>query len=136
MPLEFAQAKVETDFEDCNLCSNNCKITLIRTGEDVVGWGFKCGRDYLDKKPKAGKGSRYRLFKKHQSTLASFCKKAPQFTGPKVGMPRSLSTLAYLPLWTTFFRELEVPLELSKESTKSTLEDGLCRITAEFCAAS
>ncbi|MCX7769805.1 MAG: acyl-CoA dehydratase activase [Proteobacteria bacterium] len=50
--LSFCNKNTDIDKEICDLCKNNCSLSLIKTENDVVAWGMKCGRDYEDKKPK------------------------------------------------------------------------------------
>lgn len=53
--LDFCNKKTDIEKEICDLCKNNCALSLIKTETDVVAWGMKCGRDYEDKKPKKKK---------------------------------------------------------------------------------
>jgi predicted CoA-substrate-specific enzyme activase len=50
--LSFADKDTDIEKETCELCKNNCTLSLIKTETDVVAWGMKCGRDYNDKAPK------------------------------------------------------------------------------------
>ncbi len=53
--LDFCNKNTHIEKELCELCKNNCSLSIIKTETDVVAWGMKCGRDYDDKKPKIKK---------------------------------------------------------------------------------
>lgn len=57
--LNFCDKNTDIEKEICELCKNNCSLSIIKTGTDVVAWGMKCGRDYEDKKPKKKKNNTF-----------------------------------------------------------------------------
>ncbi|MCK4776959.1 MAG: hypothetical protein KAS39_01200, partial [Actinomycetia bacterium] len=145
--LSFADAEISTSFEECTLCSNRCQITLIKTDTDTVGWGYKCGKDIDDDAKKDSDSYTFRLFKEQKKLFLTAGKdkndpvnKAEKKINPKpepkykIGFPRSLLFYSFYPLWDRFFKELNCKLVLSDLSSDKIFEDGLCSITAEYCA--
>ena len=38
--------------EECALCSNHCRLTVVERSGKRTAWGMKCGREYEDRKPR------------------------------------------------------------------------------------
>ncbi|MHC4779151.1 MAG: acyl-CoA dehydratase activase, partial [Planctomycetota bacterium] len=131
--LAFADATIETSQEVCDLCNNNCNLTLINTGAETVAWGLKCGRDYSEKKRKKKDQSGHALFTSRRRRLYTG-EKANHEPAFKVGIPRALTTWGYLPLWKEFFRQLGGEAVLSPHSSEEVMDAGKGQMTAEFCA--
>jgi len=132
--LDFAEAKVETSQEVCELCNNRCNLTLIKTGEETVAWGLKCGREYHESKPRKEDRTRFSLFASRNKRLFAPTGRAPEAPAFRVALPRALTNFGYLPLWRTFFETLGVETALSPRSSEAVLDAGREQMTAEFCA--
>ncbi len=52
---------------------------------------------------------------------------------PIIGLPRALLYHRYRVLWRAFFRELNVPVRISKATTLATMERGTARAIDEMC---
>jgi predicted CoA-substrate-specific enzyme activase len=132
--LAFAQEKVETGSEICELCRNRCNLTIIRTSGETVAWGLKCGREYFEKKRKKKEGRFWELFEKRRKLLLAREENPAAAPAFRVGLPLALTAYNYLPMWRTFFAELGGEVVLSGSSTSETFLSGKAQMTAEFCA--
>ncbi|HID39325.1 MAG TPA: hypothetical protein EYP36_07405, partial [Calditrichaeota bacterium] len=50
--IEFHNEILEVQDDVCDLCNNHCKLKVINMGDEQVVWGYLCGRDESDSKPK------------------------------------------------------------------------------------
>ncbi|MDZ7372941.1 MAG: acyl-CoA dehydratase activase [candidate division KSB1 bacterium] len=48
----FHQVRIETREEVCPHCTNHCKITRVQIGQESIGWGYLCGREDSDTRPR------------------------------------------------------------------------------------
>ncbi len=153
--LEFADEEIHIENEVCTLCSNRCRLSLIRLHDETVAWGLKCGREYEERKPKAHDLTGYRLIKARRNDLLNGRRPAaPESMKPggriqrllsfggrnkapercTIGISCALSMHTYLPFWRTFFESLgcDVSVTVARDSRMLSLGEEL--ITAEFCA--
>ncbi len=49
---DFERSEVRVEEDVCQLCNNHCKITRIDLGGERLSWGFLCGREDSDPRPK------------------------------------------------------------------------------------
>ncbi len=133
--LDLYTRKVDVFYEQCDLCTNHCKITFAKIeGSDATpSWGYMCGRDPDDTRKKtnvhfAPFERRRALFMKTGSR-----ERKTDRGGPGVVMPRALSTYAHLPLWRTFFAELGIPFRVTPQTDRRITEMGISASTADFC---
>jgi len=131
--LAFADEKVRVEYETCELCHNLCNLSLIHTGDEMLAWGLKCGRDYNAKKVKVKKITTYDYWKQRD---AFWSKKAPNAhtSGPKIGVLRGLGTYGYYPYYNAFLSELGCEVVFSPRSSDKILHMGTEASTAEYCA--
>ncbi len=135
--LSFANRKFHTETEECTLCTNRCTMTVVRTDDEVVAWGARCGREYSELRRRREKIRGYTLVRDRERLLfGTGRRRGPEAAPPRarVGLPRSLTTWSYLPFWRAFVESLGCELVLSRKSGKEVLEEGLRHVTAEFCA--
>ncbi len=135
--LSFAQAKIETETEECEICTNDCTLTIIRTEDEVVAWGAKCGREYSELKRKTQKISGLGMIKARERLLLNAGRaRSMDSTAPRarIGLPRALTTWSYLPFWRAFIEGLDCELVLSAKSSQEFFDEGQSHVTAEFCA--
>jgi predicted CoA-substrate-specific enzyme activase len=135
--LSFAQARIDTETEKCTLCTNECTLTVIRTEDEVVAWGAKCGREYSELRRKVEKVPGVALVKARDRLLMSTGRKRTEDSPApraRVGLPRALTTWSYLPFWRALIEGLDCELVLSAKSSKEIFEEGQKLVTAEFCA--
>ena len=135
--LSFAQRQIETETEECDLCTNECTMTVIRTEDEVVVWGAKCGREYSERRRPKEEVPGIRLVEDRRRMLHRLGRKRTA-TSPaaraRVGLPRSLTTWSYLPFWRSIVEGLDCELVLSRKSSGEVIETGFRHVTAEFCA--
>ncbi len=116
--------------ETCQICTNNCKLTIVEMDADTVAFGFLCGRDYGTAHYVA-KEQNFHLLKarKKAVTLPHPCKVKYPFT---VGIPAALHLVEDLDFWKIFFNYLGVKT-ISSERMKSPVTHGRSLANAEFC---
>ncbi len=134
--LEFASAKVDVDYETCELCHNNCNLSLIRTDSGTLAWGLKCGRDYGEKKVKVKANPTYEWMRQRHTAWLSLDGKKEQGAKAKgkVGVLQSLGTYGYYPFWKAFIESLGYQAVMSAGTTEKTLHAGTEITSAEYCA--
>ncbi|MBW2263006.1 MAG: hypothetical protein JRG91_13595, partial [Deltaproteobacteria bacterium] len=132
--LDLVRRKVELRHETCELCNNACRITHahIESEKSVPSWGYLCGRDPEEKKAKIRR--EYDLFRKRERFLRQAGKgvDVPE-NAPVIGLPLSLTTYVYRPLWTRFFNALGFKVVTSVRSDESVKERSLELVSADFC---
>lgn len=132
--LDLVRRKVELTQETCELCNNNCRITHAHIeGEDrAPSWGFLCGRDPDEKKAKIRR--EFDLFRRRERLWRQGGKGVDVSEGaPVVGLPMSLTTYTYRPLWTRFWNELGYRVVTSVKSDEEVKDRALELVSADFC---
>jgi predicted CoA-substrate-specific enzyme activase len=133
--LSFASAPVQTETEACTLCTNDCTLTVIRTEDEVVAWGAKCGREYSELRRRREEVPGLALVTERARLLASAGRaRDGGEVRARVGLPRSLTTHSFLPFWRAFLETLRCEVVLSDPSGPEILDEGQKHVTAEFCA--
>ncbi|MDR1745049.1 MAG: acyl-CoA dehydratase activase-related protein, partial [Planctomycetota bacterium] len=132
--LDFADAQVQVDYEVCELCHNNCNLSLIRTDGGTLAWGLKCGRDYGEKKVRVRDNPTFEWWKKRHNAWLSL--DGPRLTGAKgrIGIPAALGTYGYFPFWKRFVEELGYQAVQSGRTNDRVMHDGAAIASAEYCA--
>jgi predicted CoA-substrate-specific enzyme activase len=115
--------------EVCNLCTNHCKLKVATIDNEVVAFGFLCGRDY-----------HYKKFVSKTKGIFDFTKERKKivFTSTKhktatVGIPAALHLVDELDLWIDFFTRLGVSVIISMDCP-DPVATGKRLAQAEFCA--
>jgi len=123
--------------EVCELCTNHCKLTVAKVGEETCAFGFLCGRDYeqrrfVPKKAKEGLGSIRdgALSEALGPTRAAL--EPRREDSPRVGIPSGLALTEDLHYWRVFFSALGICTVVGRDS--EALSAGKERSGAEFCA--
>lgn len=128
------ELKINLRKEVCDLCQNDCAITFadIEGSVESPSWGYMCGRDPEETKMKVNPHERY--FKKRRQfwRQAGSGAKIPA-NAPVVGIPQTLTTYTYLPLWQRFFNELGFQIQLSPKTNDKIREKGVGISGADFC---
>ncbi len=137
--LQFAQADVHVDYELCDLCNNNCNLSLIKTEGGTLAWGLKCGRDYSEKKVKVRDNPTFEWWRKRHNawlSLAPAKQTGSKQTGTKgrIGLLQSLGTYGYYPFWKKFIEELGYQAVQSPRTSEGTMHAGAAITSAEYCA--
>jgi len=133
--LDFAYWSHRLRTETCSLCRNRCQITVVEAGKERAAWGFLCGRDYEDTEYKGRKLPFTSVTRIYSEALPSPAKitAAALRRQEKVGLPRALPLIEYLPLWQDFFARLGIETVVSPQE-KEILKSGKKIARAEFCA--
>ena len=118
--------------EICDLCLNHCRIRIASVKNDVVAYGFLCGRDY-DTKKYVKKEKVPSLLKTRKKMMPKWVKKEIHEAAPLVGIPAALQIFEELPMWEHFFNSLGIKT-ISSVNEKDVIERGKKFSGAEFCA--
>ncbi|MFC1862492.1 acyl-CoA dehydratase activase [Thermodesulfobacteriota bacterium] len=118
--------------EVCDLCTNNCKITLAVIGGETAAYGFLCGRDYDTKRYINKNSSGFDLKRERKK---AFEYKRPESYREKnvIGIPAALHLYEDLELWQHFFDDLGFRT-LTSHGYRDGVKDGKHVAGAEFCA--
>lgn len=130
--LEIYKASIPLNTEQCDLCNNNCRISLAEISGETVAYGFLCGRDYETKKHVSANKAGFDLLKARKKILNVKTTKTTD-TEISIGLPSSLHLFEEMPLWKRFFDNLSIRT-ISSEPFKDPLKDGKYVAGAEFCA--
>lgn len=115
--------------EVCNLCTNHCKLKVATIDNDIVAFGFLCGRDYHYKRY-VNKNRGIYDFTKERAKIISLKTNNESAT---VGIPAALHLVDELDLWVDFFTRLGVSVAISDEYD-DPVTTGKHLAQAEFCA--
>ena len=133
--LDFSSRRYDQRSEECSLCRNRCRITVVQTGGEKTAWGFICGREYEDtaykEKPlpfEAVAKAYARAFSEPRPIGAAAVSRTHL-----IGLPRALPIVEYLPLWEDFFGALGFRTLVSPQD-KDMLRRGKRRAEGEFCS--
>ncbi len=133
--INIYKEEIPVESEVCNLCNNNCKINKVTVGNEILAFGFLCGRDYDTKKFISNDKSNFDLLKQYKKV---FNLKKPEIQSEiTIGIPSSLHIAVDFALWKSFFNSLGVKVVLSdefKSEVKTSIKDGKKISGAEFCA--
>lgn len=137
--LDVYKLDIPVRSERCELCSNHCRLRVAEVGEEVVAFGFLCGRDYNTDHYVPREGDGFDLLAARRRIFADAAP-APRRGAPNqptepatVGLPYALHLTADLPFWRTFFSRLGVPVVGGRPHT-DVLTRGKELEQAEFCA--
>ncbi len=130
--------KMPIKSETCELCSNNCKLTLATIENEKVAYGFLCGRDYDTKRYVNNNKSGFDLLKAHKQAFPDppddqAIAKNTRNKPITIGLPAALYLFEDLPLWKKFFSLLAVNT-VTSEPCKTAVKQGKNLTGAEFCA--
>ncbi|HUU03272.1 MAG TPA: acyl-CoA dehydratase activase [Myxococcota bacterium] len=132
--LDLDRRAITIRKETCKLCQNHCSISFadIEGIEESPSWGFMCGRDPDEDKVRVNPRDkpfrvRTRLWREGGSGVP-----VPD-DAPVVGIPQSLTTYTYLPLWRRFFNCLGYKILLSGVTNAKIRALSSKLAGAEFC---
>jgi len=130
--IDIYNKHIPLTLEVCQLCNNNCKISVADVEGHKVAYGFLCGRDYDTQSFVTKNSSGFDLIKKRRQIfkVKSGKEKQHSFT---IGIPSGLHMMEDTGFWKTFFEELSVPV-VTSETYKGALRSGKKISGAEFCA--
>ena len=124
--------EITIETETCNLCTNNCCISLANVSGEKVAYGFMCGRDYGTNHYISSNRSGFDLLE-NRKKIFSF-KSGPEYREEiTVGIPAALHLFEELSLWKRFFNNLSIRT-ITSENYPDPLKTGKSLAGAEFCA--
>ena len=118
--------------ETCNLCSNNCCISLATVSGEKVAYGFMCGRDYGTHQYISRNRTGFDLLENRKKLFAIESGTAFR-DNITVGIPAALHLFEELSLWKRFFNNLSIRT-ITSENYRDPLKTGKSLAGAEFCA--
>jgi predicted CoA-substrate-specific enzyme activase len=129
--------------EECRLCANHCRLTVMDRGSIRTGWGMKCGREYADRKPKSRRSAAEETssialrFTEAMRPLyeppAGLGSAALQRKAVTIGIPRSLYNISYAPLWRSFLSRLGFSV-ITSDQDREAMDAGAECVNSDFCA--
>lgn len=131
--ISLYKKEIPVESEVCVLCHNNCKIKKITIKNEIVAFGFLCGREYTSQKYADNKSSGFDLVKEYKQAFKVNNKPAEYRPDLTIGIPHGLYLSEENVLWTHFFNTLGIKT-ISSEGAKDTLKIGKKTAKAEFCA--
>ncbi len=117
--------------EVCELCANNCKITVANLDGENVAYGFLCGRDYDTGKYVDNNRSGFDLLR--QRKKAAVFQSGDTEPEPLIGLPSALYMHEDLAFWKKFFNTLSIRTR-TDAMTAEDVSQGKQMAGAEFCA--
>lgn len=130
--IDLYHEEIPVDTETCNLCTNNCCISLATVSGERVAYGFMCGRDYETHRYTSGNKTGFDLLK-HRNKVFSFKPSPANGQDITIGIPASLHLFEELPLWKRFFNNLSIKT-ITSEDFHDPVKAGKCLAGAEFCS--
>ncbi len=130
--LNIYEHEIPVKTEVCNLCNNNCRITVAEVQNEKVAYGFLCGRDYDTKKFVDKNTSGFDLFGERKKILSVAGTKKYR-ENIIIGLPASLHLFDEISLWEEFFRKLGIRT-ISSKNLAGSLQTGKRLAGAEFCS--
>jgi predicted CoA-substrate-specific enzyme activase len=129
--LGIYHEEITIETETCNLCTNNCCISLATVAGEKVAYGFMCGRDYGTHHYISGNRTDFDLMEYRKRVFSSepvnaFKEKVT------VGIPATLHLFEELSLWKRFFNNLSIRT-ITSENYRDPLKTGKSLAGAEFC---
>ncbi len=133
--LGFGQEPAVQTTETCDLCPNNCRITVVKVGQEVAAWGFQCGREYEERKkrPATIKVRETRKPEKAAQKIIPASRPEDKTARVNIGLPAVLPLAETRDLWKTFFSRLGVEVVVPPPEDEQLLQ-GQNLAQAEFCA--
>ncbi len=130
--LQLYKNNIPIENEVCTICNNNCKIKKVTVENEVVAFGFLCGRDYETKKFVAEKKIGYDLLKTYKKAMKYPSIPTHKSDLPKIGIPLSLTMSQKGKAWEYFFKKLNIPVVVTK-NLENSIKTGKKVSGAEFC---
>ncbi|MBU1782734.1 CoA activase [bacterium] len=131
--FDFSQRKYSIDSFECQGCSNVCQIRKVSFEDKTpLFFGSRCEKYDLAKKKKDS--SLPDLFEEREELLYKDYSSVKALSGaPKIGIPQVLFFYEFLPLWSTFFKELGFQVIVSDQTNKNLIHKGIEYVNSETC---
>jgi predicted nucleotide-binding protein (sugar kinase/HSP70/actin superfamily) len=116
----------------CKACTNFCQMQEFTVEGEKTYWGDKCSERYR----KAVKSERQPVIEDLIDFRAKLLMEdydPNHGKGPVVGIPMCMSFYEWLPFWLRFFKELDIKVLLSDQTTNQITSAGLEVVVSEPC---
>ena len=131
--ISIYREKTVIENEICRICNNNCKINKFAVNNEVVGFGFLCGREYDSKAQKKENNESFNFEKEVKNAFNTGNKPEKYKYDKTIGIPCALYLTEEKSLWNYFFNQLGIKVILS-DNAPDTVKIGKHISEAEFCA--
>ena len=127
---EIMALEIETNMDRCNLCANNCQLTINKfsSGTKHIS-GNRCERGLGLEKKKTDLPNLY-AYKLKRTFAYPPLRQEEAFRGT-IGIPRVLNMYENYPFWATFFKELGYRVIPSPVSSRKIYMKGIDSIPSE-----
>lgn len=130
--FDLHKKQVPITSETCDICNNNCKISLAKINGSRVAYGFLCGRDYDTRSFVKIEHRAFDLLAERKKVT-----RPPSATldaqGPLLGLPTAVHMVEDLHMWQHFFNTLGIRT-ITSNGCKEGIARGKKRANGEFCA--
>jgi predicted CoA-substrate-specific enzyme activase len=130
--ISLYKEEIPIESETCQICHNNCKIKKVLVQDEIVAFGFLCGRDYDTQKFVDNKKGGFDLVKEYKQTFKVNNKPRKYRSDITIGIPYGLYLSEEHVLWTHFFNRLGIKT-ISSEGVKDATKIGKKVAKTEFC---
>jgi predicted CoA-substrate-specific enzyme activase len=130
--IDLCKETIAVRTEVCALCTNHCKISIAKVGQEELCYGFLCGRDYHDQRYMPPKSKAFNLLTERRKVF-EFRRHKASGDGITIGIPAAMHLLEDLPQWQYFFNILGIQT-ITSENFNQGLKSGKHLCEAEFCA--
>jgi predicted CoA-substrate-specific enzyme activase len=138
--FDLSKRSYELRSFECKGCDNMCEINKVKVqGEkESLYYGSRCEKYDVKRRKKYSSSSSFPdLFSERQSILTEPLLKYEEiFKGKapfRIGMPRIFFFHDFFPFWITLLSELGFKVELSPETNRNVIKNGIESILAESC---
>ncbi|EKD26003.1 MAG: hypothetical protein ACD_79C01412G0001, partial [uncultured bacterium] len=128
--ISIHKEEIPVESDVCKFCHNNCKIKKVLIQNEVVTFGYLCGRDDDHKKRLDNK--RFDLVKEYKRIFKANNHPQKYKRDITIGIPHGLYLSDEFVLWEHFFNTLGIKT-VSSEGVKDSLKMGKKTAKAEFC---
>nr|MDA8227434.1 acyl-CoA dehydratase activase-related protein [Desulfitobacterium hafniense] len=127
---DLSDFKTETSMKRCNLCGNNCVVTVkhFSNGAEFYS-GNRCERGAGKELVKSNIPNLFEY--KYKRVFSYKSLREEEARRGTIGIPRVLNMYEDYPFWFTFFTELGYRVVISKRSSKQIYELGMDTIPSE-----
>jgi len=131
--FDILNRKLEIATETCTICNNYCRLTITSLeGEpEKLSWGYQCGRDPEELKPRRIAG--YAPFEKQKQLFNRSATAKLPADAPSIAIPRALSIYSLFPFWKEFFAHLGYDAKLTPYTDSEIKALANKIIAADFC---
>ena len=118
----------------CKGCSNHCIVQEFTVAGEKTYWGDKCSDRYRKRSKSTVKPVIKDLFAFREQLFndESGLPDVPA-DAPKIGIPRAMFAMDFLPFWRTFWRHCGFEVVVSEPTNQKTAASGLSNVVAEPC---